>query len=51
MLADYKRPQFVEFLDALPVNFIGKVERNLLRELALKYRIDSTEWAPVDRHG
>jgi crotonobetaine/carnitine-CoA ligase len=50
-LSDYKRPQFVEFLDALPVNFLGKVERKLLREVALKYRIDSTEWKPVDFRG
>jgi acyl-coenzyme A synthetase/AMP-(fatty) acid ligase len=50
-LADYKRPQFVEFVDALPTNFLGKVERKLLRENALKYRIDSTEWTPIDHRG
>jgi carnitine-CoA ligase len=50
-LADYKRPQFVEFVDALPANFLGKVERKILRENALKYRIDSTEWKPIDYRG
>ena len=34
-LADYKVPQHVEFIDAMPVNFIGKVERRTLREWAL----------------
>jgi len=51
MLSDYKRPQFVEFIDALPVSFIGKVERKVLREIALKYRIDSLERKPIDFQG
>ena len=51
LLADYKRPQFVVFMESLPLNFVGKVERKILRELALEYRIDSTEWAPVERRG
>jgi len=43
-LAPYKVPQFVEFLSELPYNFLGKVDRNALREKALKYRVAS------DRH-
>jgi crotonobetaine/carnitine-CoA ligase len=50
-LADYKRPQFIEFIEALPISFIGKVERRSLREVALKYRIDSMEWKPIDYRG
>lgn len=50
-LADYKRPQYVEVLDALPLNFLGKVERKKLREMALKYRIDSTELTAVGARG
>lgn len=50
-LADYKRPQYVELLDGLPLNFLGKVERKRLREMALKYRIESLEPAPVGRRG
>jgi crotonobetaine/carnitine-CoA ligase len=50
-LAEYKRPQFIEMIDELPVNFLGKVERKLLRERALKYGIDSEERAPVNRRG
>jgi crotonobetaine/carnitine-CoA ligase len=41
-LAHYKVPQVVEFLEALPENFLGKVDRNELRVRALKYRVDST---------
>jgi len=50
-LADYKRPQYVELLEALPLNFLGKVERKRLREMAYKYRIESTDPAPVGRRG
>ena len=50
-LAEYKRPQFIEVIGELPVNFLGKVERRVLRERALKYRIDSEERAPVNRRG
>ncbi|MHB2029681.1 MAG: class I adenylate-forming enzyme family protein [Acidimicrobiales bacterium] len=50
-LSDYKRPQFVEFIDALPMNFLGKIDRKLLREDALKYRIESTDWTPIDYRG
>jgi crotonobetaine/carnitine-CoA ligase len=50
-LADYKRPQYVAVLDALPVNFLGKIERKKLREMALRYRIDSTEPSPVGARG
>lgn len=50
-LAEYKRPQFVEFVDQLPVNFLGKIDRRALRERALKYRIESEERAPVGRRG
>ncbi|MEA3019602.1 MAG: carnitine-CoA ligase [Actinomycetota bacterium] len=48
-MAEYKRPQFIELVDALPLNFLGKIERRVLRERALVYRIDSTERAPVGR--
>ena len=33
-LAPYKVPEFVATLDALPENFLGKVEKKLLREMA-----------------
>jgi crotonobetaine/carnitine-CoA ligase len=46
-LAEYKIPQFIEFLDAMPLNFLGKLERKLLRERALKFRIDSYERTPL----
>ena len=46
-LADYKRPQYVEVVDALPLNFLGKIERKKLRERALRYRIDSRAPSPV----
>jgi acyl-CoA synthetase (AMP-forming)/AMP-acid ligase II len=42
-LAEYKIPQFIEFLDEMPLNFLGKMERKQLRERALKFRIDSYE--------
>lgn len=50
-LADYKRPQYVVIVDALPVNFLGKIERKKLRERALRYRIDSTDFAPIGARG
>ena len=50
-LSDYKRPQFVEIVEDLPMNFVGKIDRGPPRERALKYRIDSTEWKPVDYRG
>jgi crotonobetaine/carnitine-CoA ligase len=50
-LAEYKRPQFVEMIEELPFNFLGKVERRVLRERALKYRIESDDRAPVSRRG
>ena len=31
-LADYKRPRWVEFVDALPTTATGKVQRFKLRE-------------------
>ena len=30
-LADYKVPQRIRFIDAMPVSFIGKIERRTLR--------------------
>jgi crotonobetaine/carnitine-CoA ligase len=42
-LAHYKVPQFVEILDELPFNFIGKIDRKELRERAMKYRIESID--------
>ena len=50
-LADYKRPQYVELIDALPLNFLGKIERKKLRERALRYRIDSRTPSPVGARG
>ncbi|PLX16671.1 MAG: hypothetical protein C0599_14665 [Salinivirgaceae bacterium] len=35
-LAKYKTPQFVEFLDALPVNNAGKIDRKSLRDAEKK---------------
>lgn len=34
-LADYKRPRWVEFIDALPTTATGKIQRFKLRERAL----------------
>jgi carnitine-CoA ligase len=34
-LSEYKVPQKVVFVDALPVNFLGKLERRVLREWAV----------------
>jgi crotonobetaine/carnitine-CoA ligase len=34
-LASYKVPQLVQFIDEMPVNFLGKIERRRLRERAL----------------
>ncbi|MBI2208415.1 long-chain-fatty-acid--CoA ligase [Candidatus Woesearchaeota archaeon] len=31
-LASYKKPKYVEFIDALPKNSMGKVQKNVLRE-------------------
>jgi hypothetical protein len=50
-LADYKRPQYVELIDALPLNFLGKIERKKLRDRALRYRIDSRAFSPVGARG
>ncbi|MCU1360058.1 MAG: AMP-dependent synthetase and ligase, partial [Ilumatobacteraceae bacterium] len=41
-LADYKVPQVVEIIDALPRNFLGKIERKVLRERALEHRVVAT---------
>jgi acyl-coenzyme A synthetase/AMP-(fatty) acid ligase len=49
-VAPYKVPQFIEFVDELPRNFVGKVERRVLREHALKYRIDGYDRLPVGYH-
>jgi acyl-coenzyme A synthetase/AMP-(fatty) acid ligase len=37
-LADYKRPRWVEFVDALPTTATGKVQRFKLRERAARER-------------
>ncbi|MDP7476102.1 MAG: AMP-binding protein, partial [Candidatus Woesearchaeota archaeon] len=31
-LASYKKPKYVEFIDTLPKNAMGKVQKNVLRE-------------------
>jgi crotonobetaine/carnitine-CoA ligase len=49
-LADYKVPQVIEFRDALPLNFLGKVEYRRLRDDALVYRVDTRERLPVGHH-
>jgi len=35
-LASYKKPKHVEFIDALPRNTMGKVQKNILREKEIK---------------
>lgn len=35
-LASYKKPKHVEFIDALPRNTMGKVQKNILREREIK---------------
>jgi benzoate-CoA ligase len=41
-LADYKRPRWVEFVDALPMTATGKVQRFKLRERASRQRETAT---------
>jgi benzoate-CoA ligase len=41
-LADYKRPRWVEFVDALPMTATGKVQRFKLRERAARQRETAT---------
>ncbi|HEY7189530.1 MAG TPA: benzoate-CoA ligase family protein [Vicinamibacterales bacterium] len=41
-LADYKRPRWVEFVDALPTTATGKVQRFKLRERAMSDHDEST---------
>jgi crotonobetaine/carnitine-CoA ligase len=40
-LADYKVPQVVEFIDELPRDILGKVDRKVLRERALAHHVRS----------
>ena len=35
-VASYKKPKYVEFIDALPRNSMGKVQKNVLREREIK---------------
>jgi benzoate-CoA ligase family protein len=46
-LADYKRPRWVEFVDALPTTATGKVQRFKLRERASQH--EASEVAPQTR--
>jgi len=46
-LADYKRPRWVEFVDALPTTATGKVQRFKLRERASQH--EASEAAPQTR--
>ena len=49
-LAEYKRPRWVEFVDALPTTATGKVQRFKLRELAVRHREnDADSTAPAER--
>jgi carnitine-CoA ligase len=41
-LAEYKRPQFILFVDDVPKNFLGKVDKKRLREQAIE-RISAAE--------
>lgn len=44
-LVEYQRPALIHFVDALPRNAMGKVQRNVLRDA---YSGESGGWSPVD---
>jgi crotonobetaine/carnitine-CoA ligase len=42
-LAEYKVPQFVKLVPEFPLNFLGKLERKVLRQWALEFEVKSRE--------
>jgi crotonobetaine/carnitine-CoA ligase len=50
-LAEYKVPQFVKLIDQMPLNFLGKLERKVLREWALEFEIKTRERTPLGGPG
>jgi crotonobetaine/carnitine-CoA ligase len=50
-LAEYKVPQFVKLVDEFPLNFLGKLERKILRQWALEFEIKSREKLPLGGAG
>lgn len=42
-LAEYKVPQYVKLVPEMPLNFLGKLERKVLRQWSLEFEVKSSE--------